>query len=203
MQAVFEFIKTTLLGGVLVIAPMYLTGLLLLKALAGLVALISPLTAGLPDTTRFPTLVAILLLIAICFAGGIAVRTRPGLWAKNLIERAVLQKIPGYVLIRSLAGRLAGRDEEQAFTVVLAEIEEALVPAFLVEDCGDGQCVVFVPSVPTPAAGAIYIMSWERVHRVDVPLMKAVNVISKWGAGSSELLAGMKRVKEASRVVGT
>ena len=85
----------------------------------------------------------------------IAVRTGPGLRAKNAIERSVLEKIPGYALIRGLAGKIIGGSDEQSFTVVLAEIEDALVPAFLIEDCGDGQCAIFVPSVPTPAAGAI------------------------------------------------
>ena len=40
---------------------------------------------------------------------------------------------------------------------------------------------------------AIYIIANERVHPVDVPFTQAVSVISKWGAGSRELLAGMKR----------
>jgi uncharacterized membrane protein len=139
---------------------------------------------------------AMLVLIGVCFISGIAVRTGPGLRAKNALERSLLEKIPGYALIRGLAGRIVGKADEHTFTVVLAEIEEALVPAFLVEDCGDGQCAVFVPSVPTPAAGAIYIIANERVHPVDVPFTRAVAVISKWGAGSSELLAGMKRAAQ-------
>jgi uncharacterized membrane protein len=198
MRAIAEFTKTTLIGGVLVIMPVYLSVLLLLKAFAGVMGLVTPITHGLPATLQFREAIAIALLIGVCFVSGIVVRTGPGLRAKNLLERAVLEKIPGYSLIRGLAGRIVGDEDEQAFTVVLAEIEEALVPAFLVEDCGDGQCVVFVPSVPTPAAGAIYIIAKERVHRVDVPFTQAVSVISKWGAGSTALLAGMKRAEQTS-----
>jgi hypothetical protein len=33
------------------------------------------------------------------------------------------------------------------------EIEEALVPAFIIEELDDGRFTVFVPSVPTPFAG--------------------------------------------------
>jgi len=33
------------------------------------------------------------------------------------------------------------------------------------------------------------------VHLVDVPFTRAVSVISKWGAGAGELLAGMKAVE--------
>lgn len=196
MRAIAEFTKTTLIGGVLIIIPLYLSVLLLLKAFAGLVGLVSPITHGLPAAMPFREVVAMLVLVGVCFISGIAVRTGPGLRAKNALERSLLERIPGYALIRGLAGRIVGKADEHAFTVVLAEIEEALVPAFLVEDCGDGQCAIFVPSVPTPAAGAIYIIANERVHPVDVSFTLAVSVISKWGGGSRELLAGMKRAAQ-------
>ena len=193
MQAIAEFTKTTLIGGVLVLIPIYLSVLLLLKALGGIVSLVAPITVGLPESLPLREVIAMLLLIAACFACGVAVRTGSGLRAKNAIERGILEKIPGYSLIRGLAGRIAGNEDEQTFTVVLAEIEDALVPAFLVEECDDEHCAIFVPSVPTPAAGAIYIIAKSRVHVVDVPFTRAVSVISKWGAGSRELLEGMKR----------
>jgi uncharacterized membrane protein len=201
MRSIAEFTKTTLIGGILVIMPVYLSVLLLLKAFAGVLGLVAPITEGLPVTLPFREVVAVLVLIGVCFISGIAVRTGPGLRAKNALERSLLEKIPGYALIRGLAGRIVGSTDERTFTVVLAEIEDALVPAFLVEDCGDGQCAIFVPSVPTPAAGSIYIIANERVHPVDVPFTQAVGVISKWGAGSRELLAGMKRAAAKSAPV--
>ena len=200
MRTIAEFTKTTLIGGVLVLIPIYLTVLLLLKALGGIVTLVSPITQGLPEALPLREVIAMLLLIVACFACGVLVRTGPGLRAKEAFERSVLEKIPGYALIRGLAGKIAGKEDEHTFTVVLAEIEDALVPAFLVEECDEDHCAIFVPSVPTPAAGAIYIIAKSRVHVVDVPFTRAVSVISKWGAGSSELLAGMKRavaVREA------
>jgi uncharacterized membrane protein len=197
MRTIAEFTKTTLIGGVLVLIPIYLSVLLVLKALGGVLALVAPITGGLPETLPLREVIAMLLLIGACFVCGVAVRTGPGLRAKDAFERAVLEKIPGYALIRGLAGKIAGKEDEQTFTVVLAEIEDALVPAFLVEECDDHHCAIFVPSVPTPAAGAIYIIAKSRVHVVDVPFTRAVSVISKWGAGSGELLAGMKRAAAA------
>jgi uncharacterized membrane protein len=198
MRAIAEFTKTTLIGGVLIVVPVYLTVLLLLKAMSTIGGLVSPITHELPTTLPFRELIALLLLVATCFVCGIAVRTGPGLWAKNAVERALLEKIPGYALIRGLAGRLVGKKDEQTFSVVLAEIEDALVPAFLVEECDEQHCVIFVPSVPTPAAGALYIIVKTRVHPVDVPFTQAVSVISKWGSGASELLAKMKAAERAS-----
>ena len=201
MRSIAEFTKTTLIGGVLVIMPIYLAVLLLLKAFATVLGLVSPITEGLPATLPFRELLSVLQLIIACFICGIAVRTGPGLRAKNALERNLLEKIPGYALIRGLAGRIVGKSDEGTFAVVLAEIEDALVPAFLVEECDDEHCAIFVPSVPTPAAGSIYIIAKARVHAVDVPFTQAVSVISKWGAGSHELLAGMKRAAQKAGAV--
>ena len=74
----------------------------------------------------------------------------------------------------------------------LAEIEEALVPAFIIEELEDGRYTVFVPSVPTPFAGAVYILSRERVHPLDIPFTQALQSVSRWGSGSRELVAAMK-----------
>jgi len=79
------------------------------------------------------------------------------------------------------------------------KIEDALVPAFIVEELDDGRFTVFVPSVPTPFAGAVYILSRERVHLVDIPFTQAIQSVSRWGAGSKELVAAMRGEKRSSR----
>ena len=58
-------------------------------------------------------------------------------------------------------------------------MEEALVPAFIIEGLGDGCFTVFVPSIPTPLAGAVYILTAERVHPLDVPFAQAIQAISR------------------------
>jgi len=75
--------------------------------------------------------------------------------------------------------RLAGEGQESAWKPALAEFDEALVPAFIIEELEDGRFTVFVPSVPTPLAGAVYILSRERVHALDVPLTQAIRCISR------------------------
>jgi len=192
MRSLAEFTKTVLIGGILVILPLWLSTLLLLKAIAGGLALLSPVTAQLPPTMHLRHLVSLLIVVAVCFIAGIIVRTGPGLRAKSFLDRYLLEHIPGYTMLRGLAGRITGQEEGSTFAVALVEIEDALAPAFVVEEHADGQYTVFVPSVPTPAAGTVYILERSRVHLVDVPFTSAVSVISKWGAGSEKLLAAMR-----------
>lgn len=195
MRRLAAFVQTTLLGGVLVVMPLVLTTLLLAKAVGAVGALLRPVASHLPAGLPLPEIMAFLIVVAACFLAGVVVRTRPGRRLKEELDRRLLERIPGYTLIRGLAGRITGQEEGSTFAAALVEIEDALVPAFVVEEHPDGRYTVFVPSVPTPAAGTVYILDPHRVHVVDVPFTKAVSVISRWGAGSRDLLAAMERAK--------
>jgi hypothetical protein len=107
---------------------------------------------------------------------------------------------PATPLLRGLAGRVAGQADEPNFAAALAEIEEALVPALIVEKLEDGSYTVLVPSVPTPMAGAIYILPPERVHPVDVPFTGALKVFSKWGTGAGEFVRAMQAARPSQAV---
>jgi uncharacterized membrane protein len=113
------------------------------------------------------------------------------------IEDSLLDKIPGYQTIRSMTRQLAGQNYDSAWQPALAEIEEALVPAFIVEELEDHRFTVFVPSVPTPLAGAIYILTADRVHRLDVPFAHMVKAITRWGSGSKDLVESMQEKRAA------
>jgi uncharacterized membrane protein len=191
MKSMAEFTKTTLIGGLLVILPIYVSFILLAKTLGGVVALLSPITAAIPAGVQFRQVVAILIVLAGCFLAGLLVRTRSGVRAKSALERALLEKVPGYSLMRGLAARVAGDERGAIFTPALVEIEEALSPGFIIEELEDGRYTVLVPSVPTPAAGSLFILPRERVHPLDVPFTSVVKVISKWGAGAGELARGV------------
>ena len=133
-----------------------------------------------------------MIVLAVCLVAGLVVRTGAGLRAKNALERSVLGKIPGYALVRGLAERLGGDAGEGSFQPALVELEDALSPGFIIEELEDARYTVLVPSVPTPAAGSLFILPRERVHPLDVPFTQAVKVISKWGAGAGELARGVK-----------
>ena len=198
MKKLIEFVKVTLVGGLVVVLPVWLTALLLLKAIKGALALLGPIARMLPQNVVHPDLVALGLLVLICFAVGLLIRTRPGQRLRECLARNVFERIPGFSLLRSMARQLAGDVSEQSFQPALAEIEDALVPAFIVEKHPDGQLTVFVSSSPTPMAGAIYILPPERVHPVDVPLHKAMVCISKWGTGAVTMRAAMNRTAQKS-----
>jgi uncharacterized membrane protein len=193
MRGVREFVVSAFVGGLLVVVPIYLSMLLLLKAMKSLVGLVRPLAMMLPEWLPAEDLLALLLVLSICFLIGVAIRTPAGRAAREQIEKSLFERVPGYALFRSLTQQLAGKGQEKVWKPALAEIEEALVPAFIIEELADGRFTVFVPSVPTPLSGAVYILARERVHPLDVPFTQAIKAVSRWGAGSGELVAAMNR----------
>ncbi len=192
MKQFRQSITHSLIAGLLFVLPIYLAILLLLKAAKSLGRLVQPLSRLLPEWFPSQTLFSFLLVLVVCVLIGIALRTSLGQATRIRIEKSLLQKIPGYEMFRSMTRQMAGESRESAWKPALAEIEDALVPAFIVEELDDGRFTVFVPSVPTPFAGAIYILTAERVHPVDVPFTQAIKVITRWGSGSSELVAAMQ-----------
>ena len=133
------------------------------------------------------------LVLAICAVIGATVGTRIGRSVRDWLERSVFERIPGYGVIRSLTQQMAGKGQESTWRPALVEIEDALVPGFIIEEFEDGRYTVFVPSIPTPFAGAVYVLPRDRVHPVDVPFTDAVRVVSRWGSGAKELVAAMER----------
>jgi len=192
MRKFWKSAGSTFFGGLLVVVPLYLSVLLLLKAMQSLVGLVRPVAMLLPAWFPAEHALSLLLVIILCFLIGAAVRTPAGRAIRERIEKSLFERIPGYALLRSLTQRIAGKDEERAWKPALVEIEEALVPAFIIEELDDGRFTVFVPSVPTPFAGAVYVLAPERVHPLDVPFTQALQSVSRWGSGSKELVAAME-----------
>ena len=191
MKRALAFLKATLLGGVIVVLPAWLAVLLVLKVLAHLEVFVKPVSSHLPHSLAHPRVIAILVLVGLCFLVGSAIQTAIGAKAERTAERLVLERIPGYTVLRSLASRLSDHAETASFQPALVEMEEALVPAFIVEQHTGNRCTVFIPSVPTPMAGAVYIIDNSRVHPLDLPAVSVMQCISRWGGGSDKLVAAL------------
>jgi len=193
MKYAREFITSTVVGGLFIVVPVYLAALLLLKGMKSVAVLVRPIAVLVPDWIPAEGLLSLVLVLALCFLVGAVVRTPSGRAARERMEVVFFERLPGYGLLRSLTQRLAGDDEERTWQPALVDIEDALVPAFVIEELDDGRFTVFVPSVPTPLAGAVYVLRRERVHLLDIPFTQAIRSVSRWGAGSKDLVAAMEK----------
>ena len=124
---------------VLALAPIYLAALLLLRVMKSFTAVVRPLAKLLPKWLPAERVLSFPLVLIVCFLIGLIVRTPTGRATWKRMENSLLHGIPGYGLFRSLTQQLTGKTQDQAWKPALAEIEAALVPAFIIEEHEDGR----------------------------------------------------------------
>ena len=193
-----RFLWTTLIGGVVALAPLTLIILLFRWVINVIGRNLTPVVDRfLQDPDPDPliklalyvlTFIAILLF---CFIIGIIVRTR--LWAfLNQAEDRYLLKIPGYKLVKETVQQFFGKNRSFFREVVLVDIFNSgtLMTGFITDDQGE-IITVFVPTGPNPTSGNIYHMQKDRVIKTSVSVENGMQSIISCGAGSSEVFASM------------
>jgi uncharacterized membrane protein len=196
MKGTLEFVKTTIAGGFFVILPIVLIVLVLGETIEMLRALVDPIAAQFPvdefGGVAMNRILSILLILALCFVTGLAMKTRPGMAIRKFVEGAVLERIPGYSIIRSLTSRFEGTSvDTSTFAPALVTTAPGTRElAFIVDKNDDGSVTVFLPLSPMATVGTIRFVSGEMVQAVDASMGAAVNCVMHWGLGSSELFAG-------------
>jgi uncharacterized membrane protein len=194
MKRLMEFLKTTLLGGLLVLLPVLLLYLLLAEMLPLIVALATPIADLFPkgtfDRINFPVLIALLLLVGASFVIGLALRSAAGRRMGGWIEQNALGRLPAYSALKGLTKGFVGAEEEgEAFRpALLGSPDGERELAYVIEDHGDGQLTVLVPWSPAAFAGSVKIVRQDRIELVETNLGEFTKVLSHWGVGVKDLL---------------
>ena len=196
-----NLIRTTFMGGFLVVMPSYLALLVLDQLIKGLVAvligLIKPITTLLGVDERaiaLPT--GLLVFLLICLIAGFVLKTSYSNLIKKIVE-PFLKQIPGYLLLRSITNRVARLETDEKMAVGFVELvknQQSLSAAFIIEKHDNGMYTVFIPIVPTPTVGNMYVVPEHRLFIVDVPFLDMVKFITKWGESSPALQAAIAKL---------
>lgn len=191
-----RFLRTTLIGGVVALAPLTLIILLFRWVINVIGRSLTPLVDTIlqdPDPNPYfkfaiyvLSFTAILLLFFII---GLMIQTR----LKRFLNRAedrYLLKIPGYKLAKDTVQQFFGKNRSFFKEVVLVDIfnSGALMTGFITDDQGD-IISVFVPTGPNPTSGNIYHLQKERVTRTSASVDVGMKTIISCGAGSAEVFA--------------
>jgi uncharacterized membrane protein len=197
-----KFLRTTLIGGVVALAPLTLIILLFRWVINLIGRSLTPLVDTLlQDADPNPfykfalyviTFTAILLFFFII---GLIVQTRLSVFMKNAENRYLL-KIPGYKLAKETIQQFFGKNRSFFREVVLVDIFNtgALMTGFITDDQGE-MITVFVPTGPNPTSGNIYHLHQDRVMKTGASVDNGMKSIISCGAGSAELFESMEHRK--------
>ena len=195
MDKLKHFLKTSLLGGVVVILPVAILVSVSIWVFDLIASWIQPLTNIVIKDTQTNEFIAaafvIILIMTACFFVGILVRTRLGGFFYNQVETRILKLAPGYSMIKETVLQLFGSRKDSPFSsVALAQIfcNSTLATCFITDTHEDGSYTVFVPTGPNPTSGLIYHLEGKYVHPVKIPVQDAMRSIISCGAGSRRLM---------------
>ena len=194
MKRLNAFIRTSLIGGVMVMLPIAILIVVfgwifrfvtnLLQPLTNLITAYSPMKALIAEG------IALAVIVVSCFVIGVIVRTGVGRWLHSFFENRVLKIAPGYNLIKETLLQLFDTKRGAFSKMALVELygNGVLAPAFVMDEAVEGIVAVYVPTVPTPTGGFVYYVNKRLVHPLDISTEEAMRTIISCGAGSGKIL---------------
>lgn len=106
-------------------------------------------------------------------------------------ESTLLNEIPGYQIVANIARGFSER--ETSYSPVLLDIHGAGAAAlgFIMEEHANGQATVYIPLAPVLTVGSIYVVSSDRLTRLDAGAKEVADCISRWGTGSENIVSAL------------
>lgn len=196
MRSVYQFLKSTLVGGLVILVPVIV--IVAVVGWAGNIALkvVVSVFEWLPDKSvggvSITVLAAVGSLVAACFIAGLCAELAV---IRHLRDRAdqLALFVPGYALMKHAGANLVGI--ESTLKTVLVRFEASWQLGFLMATLHDGRHVVFIPGVPKALVGTLHIIEADRVEVLAISVSAALDVLSRLGVG-----LGMTWPKETSSV---
>jgi uncharacterized membrane protein len=194
MKPIVEFLKSTILGGLLVLLPLLLSWGLLAKAFDIIVKMATPVVHLLPrsilvEAPRLKELVAVVVLVTVSFIFGMLLRASFFRNVINLMESHTLGRFPVYAALKGLVSEAFQPESAGGFKPAMLLLAEGMQrPAYVIEDHGDGNLTVFLPSAPGAFSGMVHVVSRDRVVFLDVKLIELIQSIARYGVGQRDLL---------------
>ena len=183
--------RTNVIYGVLVLVPLAVIVLLLAKIVEILEKIAEPLNLQSYNSVIGAVILAVALVLTLCFVVGAFVRTRLGSWSLERFERTILKQIPGYEIISNALKGFA--EKKTAYRAALVQLygPGTGVLGFVMEENDNGNVTVFVPSVPTLTLGSLHVVDRDRVTMLEAGSIDVTNCISQWGIGSQKILGSI------------
>jgi len=193
MRHLGQFLLITLVRGVLLLVPIVLVAVLAREGYQMLRRVSQPVARLLPVDRFFgilaEDLVSVVVIILVFLIAGLFVGTRPGRLLSDRLERAVLYRVPGYLLVRGAVGSFPGLSGDARPEPALVETNDGWAFALVVERQPQGFCTVFLPDSPTPTSGTVRIVEASRVRPLDAPILSLLACLTRSGTGAGALAA--------------
>jgi uncharacterized membrane protein len=190
----FGFLRTTALGGLFFLLPLFVLGALLGYVYSAVIVIYEPLKEQIPVST--PTGVATLfamavgILLLLCFAAGIIARRAIGRKFSRTVEKQLMTVFPKYAVYKDLlADNIGGPDNVPSLDPVCIRHGKSLRLAFAADRLANGLVAVYMPGAPDTWIGHVELVPADWIEPVDVPFSEFLGIFERLGRDSAKMLA--------------
>ena len=189
--------KTTILGGILFLAPLAVIAILLSKVYQIGLLVAAPVDRLIPVTQigglALVNILAVLMILLLCFLAGLVARSQFMNMRVRKIDDLLIDVVPTYAVFKGMLGSVSGSKEVAALMKpVLVRFDDYDQIAFEMER-DEKQAVVFIPGSPSAWSGTTVVVTQDRVQPLDLPTHQAVKLMRVMGRGT---LATQRRLAE-------
>jgi uncharacterized membrane protein len=205
MKNRLDFIKTTVVGGVVFLIPAVIVVIVIgklfgalkvtAKALAPLFGIESLVGGFILD------LLAIAVIVLLCFAAGLIAKRATAKRLRARLDSTLLNSFPGYAFIKGFAENLRQTEElAGTFLPVLVQFDDYAQIAFETQREPAGKVAVYLPGAPNPWSGTIVYVSDERVKPLPMTLTEALRNIRTLGKRSIGIAGQAQKIATARQI---
>lgn len=188
----FQFFKTTALGGVIFLIPVIILVVVFAKSHELVSEVASPVLAIVPAKNVFGIALVDLFTLAlgvlICFLAGLAANSPVADKLVAGLESIFLSKIPGYDLEKTKMTAQMRLDEERESNPVLVRFDDQWQIGFAMDNIAGGKVAVYLPGAPDPWNGSVSIVTEDRITHLDSKLTATMGIFKKLGNGAGDQL---------------
>lgn len=188
-----QFFKTTVIGGFVFLVPIIVFIAVVGKAVEWASKLAKPLSTLIPIDSigeiAVVNMVALIIVILLCFLAGLAARTTFGRKTVDSLESKLLTKLPVYELMKSKINAVVQAEKADNLKPILARFDDSWQIALEVERITGGTVAVYLPGAPDPWSGSVCYMTEDRIQPLDAKLPPILRTLRVLGKGSNEQLS--------------
>ncbi len=198
--------RTTIIGGVLFLAPFALIVILLGKVFQISVKVVEPIDKLIPIETLAGVatlnILAIVLILLVCYIA--CLLGKRAFFGKRMqkFDGFLVDMIPGYAVFKTMVGSASAEEGlDSILRPVLVRFDDYEQIAFLTEK-GEQESTLFLPGSPSAWSGSTVIATNERITPLDLPAYQTTRLMRTFGRGSLTVRARALGVDETSKPIG-
>jgi uncharacterized membrane protein len=198
VRKTFGFLKTTAIGGLLFLLPLFVLGWLLGYVYQAVVVIYEPLKSYLPVSgvagTAFLFALAVAVLVLLCAVCGLAARRAIARKFSQTVEKQIMMIYPKYAIYKDiLAGNFGGDTHTPTLKPVAVYLDDMVRIGYEAGRAEHGLVTVYLPGSPDPWMGAVVLMDPARVQPLELGFGELSAMCERLGRDSQQLLSAVQR----------